>query len=51
MNNYIHCFNWDVISYSTVKVTVWVSNYIPLIYEYVITYPCPNPDVDLAHIC
>ena len=29
---------------NTVKVRAWVSNYIPLFYVDVITYPCPHPD-------
>ena len=26
-------------------------NYIPLFYEGVILYQCPNPDTDLANFC
>ena len=29
----------------------WMSNYIPLFYMFVITYPCPNPDAGLGYIC
>ena len=31
--------------------TECISNHIPLIYVYVISYPCANPDAGLANLC
>ena len=36
---------------TTVEIRTWMSNYIPLFYMFVITYPCPNPDAGLGNFC
>ena len=33
------------------EVRPWVSNYIPLFDEDVISNPCPTPTADLANVC
>ena len=36
---------------TAVEVGAWMSNYIPLFHEDVITYPCPNHNAGLASLC
>ena len=52
VSNYVHGFMWHEITHSCpfnggltkplLKLEQWMSNYTPLFYMYVITYPCPN---------
>ena len=49
VNNYIHCFMWDVISLIHAltltkfnEIKAWMSNYIPMFYVDVITYLRPK---------
>ena len=50
---------WDVIAYALIPMAVqlngeefrvWMSNYFPLVFVHVITYPCSNRHVGLANL-
>ena len=55
-NNYMRIFIWDVITHPcqqlpAVDVMAWMCKCITLLYVYVITYPCPDPDTGLVILC
>ena len=36
--------------FNAVEYSTWMDNYIPLIYMYVISYPCPHPHASLVNL-
>ena len=46
--NYNHCFVLNISTYSIIEVNARMSDYSPLFYVDVNTYPCPNPDIGWA---
>ena len=52
--NHIQLLMWDAIIYICAKksfdqifiqIRTWMSNYIPQIFIYLVTYPCPTPNL------